>query len=212
MTVKIYNQGLIEIKALKMNRGESTFLSFLCGMLYANFDGVIEYLSVRARVKEMILVLILHIIIGISLSLLFFFFIYLLFFSVLFLFIYILLSFWDQFLCLSPWFFFVHISIACLSTCYCIIQANTWFKSPLRPFFTIVFIRTCCHDEGLLLSWLGGFNSSPTSSVILHIVICFSQTFCHILPPYCFKCFVTPTILSGFHCCRYFIQILPQHW
>lgn len=74
MTVKIYNQGLIEIKALKMNRGESTFLSFLCGMLYANFDGVIVYLSVRARVKEMILVLILHIIIGISLSLLFFFF------------------------------------------------------------------------------------------------------------------------------------------
>lgn len=73
MTVKIYNQGLIEIKALKMNRGESTFLSFLCGMLYANFDGVIVYLSVRARVKEMILVLILHIIIGISLSLLFFF-------------------------------------------------------------------------------------------------------------------------------------------
>ncbi|CAE1253265.1 unnamed protein product [Acanthosepion pharaonis] len=58
------------------------------------------------------------------------------------------------------------------SACYCIIQANTWFKSPLASFFTVVFAKTSFHDEDLSLS----FNSSPTSSGTLHIVIRFSQS------------------------------------
>ncbi|CAE1291238.1 unnamed protein product [Acanthosepion pharaonis] len=117
-------------------------------------------------------------------------------------------------------FFFVRISTACPSACYCIIQENTWFKSPLGQFFKIAFTKTCYRNEGLSLSWPGDLILLPlhASSGTLHNVIRFSQStsaeplFAKCVPIFLlavFKRIVTPP--ATFHRCRYHIQVPPWH-